>query len=92
MNSIRVILNYWKKGDFNSVINSLGMMNDTSVIMDVLNHTFADNQKIEMLNFDNVASIMPHCTMLVNSKYETHILAGLKSTANILKHFGPQII
>ena len=43
MNSIRVILNYWKKGDFNSVINSLGMMNDTSVIMDVLNHTFADN-------------------------------------------------
>jgi len=29
---------------------------------------------------------------LVNSKYETHILAGLKSTLNILKHWGPEII
>ena len=55
MNSIRVILNYWKKGDFNSVVNSLGMMNDTSVIMDVLNNTFADNQRIDMLNYDNIA-------------------------------------
>mmetsp|Transcript_41859 Transcript_41859/g.40200 ORF Transcript_41859/g.40200 Transcript_41859/m.40200 type:complete len:181 (+) Transcript_41859:1398-1940(+) len=92
MNSIRVILNYWKKGDFNSVINGLGMMNDTSVVMDVLNHTFADNQKIEMLNYENVANLLPHCIVLVNSKYETHILAGLKSTSNILTHFAGEII
>lgn len=35
---------------------------------------------------------MPHATTLVNSKYETHIIAGLKSTLNILKAFGPQMI
>jgi len=92
MNSIRVILNYWKKGDFNSVINCLGMMNDNSVVMDVINSTFADNQKVEMLNFDNVANVLPHCTQLVNSKYETHIIAGLKATSNILHHFAGEII
>ena len=45
-----------------------------------------------MLNYENIAQILPHCISLVNSKYETHILAGLKATQNILKTFGPQII
>lgn len=61
------------------------MMNDASVVMDILNNTFAENLKIESLNFENIASILPHATNLVNSKYETHILAGLKTTLNILK-------
>ena len=42
-----------------------------------------------MLNYENIAAILPHATSLVNSKYETHIQAGLKSTLNILKSFGP---
>ena len=41
-----------------------------------------------MLNYENIAAIIPHTTSLVNSKYETHILAGLKATHNILKAFG----
>ena len=45
-----------------------------------------------MLNYENIAQILPHTIQLVNSKYETHILAGLKSTLNILKTFGPQIL
>lgn len=45
-----------------------------------------------MLNYENIAQIMPHANNLVNSKYETHILAGLKSTLNILKHWAPEII
>jgi con80 domain of Katanin len=92
MNSIKVILNWWNKGNITSAVNALSMMNDTSVIMDVLNNTFADNQRIDMLNYENIAAILPHATMLVNSKYETHIQAGLKSSLNILKSFGPQII
>ena len=42
-----------------------------------------------MLNYENIAAILPHTTSLVNSKYETHILAGLKATLNILKAFSP---
>ena len=68
------------------------MINDVCVVMDVLNNTFAKNIRIEMLNYENVAQLLPHTMQLVNSKYETHIMAGLKSTYNILGHFAPQII
>lgn len=52
---MKAILNYWQNGSVSSAINALNMMNDPSVAMDVLNHTFAQNQKIEMLNYENVA-------------------------------------
>ena len=58
-----------------------------SVIMDVLNHTFAENQKVKMLNYDNIHQLLPHCSKLIDSKYETHILAGMRSVQNILDTF-----
>lgn len=85
MSSIKVILKWWNQGNITSAINALNMMNDVSVVMDILNNTFAENQRIDMLNFENIAHIIPHAIQLVNSKYETHILAGLKSTQNILR-------
>ena len=60
--------------------------------MDVLNNTFAENQKIDVLNYENIAQILPHAISLVNSKYETHILAGMKTTLNILKQWGQPMI
>jgi hypothetical protein len=48
-------MKYWQSGNMASAINCLNMMNDPSVVMDVLNCTFAQNKKIEMLNYDNVA-------------------------------------
>ena len=41
--SIKVILNWWNKGNVTSALNALSMMNDTSIVMDVLNNTFAEN-------------------------------------------------
>lgn len=55
MSSIKVILNYWNKGNVAPAINALNMMNDSSVVMDVINNTFAENQRIDMLNYENVA-------------------------------------
>lgn len=55
MGSIKVILNWWNKGNVTSAINALNMMNDMSVVMDVLNNTFAENQRIDMLNYENIA-------------------------------------
>ena len=43
MSSIKVILNWWNKGNITSALNALSMMNDTSIVMDVLNNTFAEN-------------------------------------------------
>lgn len=68
------------------------MMNDPSIVMDVLNNTFAENIKVESLNYENIAQILPHAMSLINSKYETHLLAGLKSTLNIIKFWGPEMI
>jgi hypothetical protein len=41
-------------------INALNMMDDPSVAMDVLNWTFAKNQRIQMLSFENVTKLLPH--------------------------------
>jgi len=60
--------------------------------MDVLNVTFAANHRIEMLNYENVSNVIPHTINLVNSKYETHIMTGLKSILNILRVFSPKLI
>ncbi len=67
-------------------------MNDHSIMMDFLNTTFADNQKIESLTYETIAQVIPHALILINSKYETHVLAGLKACYNILKHWGNEII
>jgi len=45
-----------------------------------------------MLNYENVANVIPHTINLVNSKYETHIMTGLKSILNILRVFAPKLI
>lgn len=88
IDQVKVIMNWWNKGNITSAINALSMQGDLSVAMDVLNATFAKNQRLDLLNYDNIAAIMPHATNLVNSKYETHILTGLRTTLHILRQFG----
>ena len=48
----------------------------------MLNSTFAQDLRVEMLNFENVANLLPHTMLLVNSKYENHIMGGL----NLIKY------
>ena len=55
ISSIKVIQNWWNKGNVTSALNALSMMNDTSIVMDVLNNTFAENQKVDALNYENIA-------------------------------------
>ena len=45
-----------------------------------------------MLNFERVIQLMPHVQDLIDSKYETHMKAGLKSALNVLKAFENQVI
>ena len=93
LDQVKVIMHWWNKGSVTSAINALSMQpNDLAVANDVLNATFAKNQRLDLLNYDNIAAIVPHATNLVNSKYETHILCGLRTTLNILKQFGEPMI
>ena len=39
--SVKVIINWWNKGQVGSAINALNMQNDLSVSMDVLSFTLA---------------------------------------------------
>jgi len=80
------------KNDLASALNSLNMIKDPTVSMDILNSTFAKNKRIEMLNFERVIMLMPHVQDMIDSKYETHNKAGLKSALNVLNAFKNQII
>ena len=62
-----------------SALNSLSMIKDPTVSMDILNSTFAKNKRMDMLNFEKVTMLMPHVQDLIDSKYETHMKARLKS-------------
>jgi len=86
--SIQVILNYCNKGQIANAINGLTMMNDTTVVMDTLNNTFAKDFHVSGLNYEIIANLIPLASTLVHSKYEAHILAGLKTIFNILKTHG----
>lgn len=92
LDQVKVIMNWWNKGNITSAINALSMQNEISVTMDVLNATFARNQRLDLFNYDNIAAILPHATNLVNSRYETHVLCGLRTVLNILKHFSEPMI
>ena len=60
--------------------------------MDVLSFTLAQNSRVNSLVVDNVTSVMPQIITLTNSKYETHLNAGLLSALNLLRHFAEGII
>ena len=61
ISNIKVVMNYIvKNNDITNALNTLSMIKDPTVSMDILNSTFAKNKRIDMLNFEKVALLMPH--------------------------------
>jgi hypothetical protein len=61
ISNIKMVMDYiLKKNDIASALNSLTMIKDPTVCMDILNSTFAKNKRIDMLNFEKVTLLMPH--------------------------------
>lgn len=89
---MKAIVSWWNKGQVGTAINSLNMQNDLSLSMDVLSFTLAQNTRVNSLVIDNVTAVMPQIIALTNSKYETHLVAGLMSALNLLRHFGQGMI
>ena len=93
ISNIKEVMNYIvKQNDLTSALNTLNMIKDPTVSMDILNSTCAKNKRLDMLNYDKICLLMPHIQDLIDSKYETHMKAGLKSALNVLKGFSNQII
>jgi len=92
ISNIKVPMDHIMRNDLQAALNCLSMKNDETLIMDILNATFAKNKRIEMLNFERTTQLMPFIKRLIESKYETYNRAGLKSALNVLRAFSPQII
>lgn len=91
--NIKVVMNYMvAQNNLTTALNALAMIKDPTVTMDILNSTFAKNKRMDMLNFERVVLLMPHVQEMIDSKYETHIKAGLSSAINVLNAFSPSII
>jgi hypothetical protein len=59
--NIKMVMNYiLNKNDITSALNSITMIKDPTVCMDILNSTFAKGKRIDMLNFEKVGLLMPH--------------------------------
>ena len=54
---------------------------------DFLSDTFAANAKMDLLTIDTAPAILGHCLTLVNSKYESHTLTGVKASGNVFNVF-----
>ena len=70
-----------------AALNALGMIKDPAVTMDLLNSTFAKNKRLDMLNYQRISQLMPFVQDMLDSKYETHNKAGLKTALNVLKAY-----
>lgn len=70
-----------------AALNALAMIKDPAVTMDLLNSTFAKNKRLDMLNYGKISQLMPFVQDMLDSKYETHNKAGLKTALNVLKAY-----
>jgi hypothetical protein len=87
-NNMAVVLKYWSHGDTSAAFNALTMMNDPSIIMDVFSVTFAEGQRMDIVNLDNVPVILSLSLILIKSKYDCYVQTGLKTVRKVFQSFG----
>ena len=80
------------QGNINSTINALSSLKDLSVVNDFMSETFAQNQRLELLTYENTPALLAHCFSLINSKYESHSIAGIKAYSSIFNVFRDRIM
>jgi hypothetical protein len=70
--NIQIVKSYFLKDNLTDGLNSLNLLNDLTVTMDILGSTFAKGKRMEMLNFEKAALLIPQSISLIDSKYESH--------------------
>ncbi len=68
-------------------------MKDLSVANDFFYYCFVKNDITKVpLTLDNVITILPHVSQLLNSKYDVYIKNGVRTAWNVLKYFNDVFI
>ena len=77
----------WDTGDLAKTLNALVINKDTSAVMDFLNDTFVENDfnkemiksNILRIKITNWGALLSHIYTLLNSKYETYLIWGIRA-------------
>ncbi|KAK0159154.1 hypothetical protein PV328_010075 [Microctonus aethiopoides] len=86
--SLQIIYSLWHNKDIKSAIDSAVVMNDQSVIVDLLGVL---NLKPTMWNLDMCNSFLRPIAELLQSKYEMYVTVGCTALKLILRNFAPVI-
>ena len=86
--TVQTLMNWWNKGNIDSTINALTSKRDTSVVMDFFNYAFVKggHANLDQITMENAAAILAHLFSLINSKYETYLIVGIKALKVIFEH------
>lgn len=93
MNSRRIHLENvkvnWELGDLSKTLNALVINKDTSAVMDFINNSFVESDdgtnremirhNIQGIKITNCGALLSHIYTLLNSKYETYLICGIKA-------------
>ena len=77
----------WDTGDLAKALNALVINKDTSAVMDFINDTYVENDinretirnNVSRIKITNWGQLLSHIYTLLNSKYETYLICGIKA-------------
>ncbi|CAI2381436.1 unnamed protein product [Moneuplotes crassus] len=85
----------WRLGDLSKTLNSMVINKDTSAVMDFFNNTFVvreggpDQETVRknlgLVKITNCLSLLSHIYTLLQTKYETYLLCGIKTLKVIMQ-------
>jgi katanin p80 WD40 repeat-containing subunit B1 len=84
--NIHLVLKWWDSGNMPAALNALNMMNDISVIADVLKNGMTDT-KNEWITLELCGQVIPLSCSLIESKYESYIKTGISVVITLIKQF-----
>ncbi|OXA46792.1 hypothetical protein Fcan01_18512 [Folsomia candida] len=83
--NLRIVYNVWQTKDVKAAVDTAMGLNDQFVLVDVLTVL---TQRPAMWNLDLCVAVLPCVSQLIQSKFESSIVAGLSVLRLILKNFG----
>ena len=71
--------------DYKLLINY--RIKDMSIVNDFISETYSKNERLDTITMENCPAILAHCLSLINSKFQSYNINGIKAYNNIFKIF-----
>jgi len=88
LRNTRIVRSHWTEGDHKAAVETMLELNDQSVVVDVLN---VMKQKPKLWSLDMSNMLMPECTKLIDSQFESHVTTGTATVQMVVKCFGQMV-